>query len=222
MPSILITRKIEEESFLKNECKSHGYRLSGISFVRFSEVEISDLPDAEWIFFYSKQGFNFLFKHPLSEALLKKAKIATIGKGTSDFILRSGFQVSFTGHGTPDQVADQFREIARNKTVLFPRASNSEMSVQKKIHPDVDCIDLIVYTNEIIEKKLDYQPDVLIFTSPLNTEGFLRSNVIQPQQKIISIGPTTTNYLIKRGIQNVYESPSADEEKLSRFVFTLI
>ena len=63
--------------------------------------------------------------------------------------------------------------------------------------------------------------DFLVFTSPSNVEAFLLSNKVK-NQKIISIGPSTTKALNNAGIINILESFQSTELALADAVFSLI
>ena len=218
MPHILITRTLNDDSILKKTCEESGISLTGISFVEFTEVKNIEIPKADWVFFYSKQGFIHFIKIPGSDLYLNQAKIATIGTGTADLIEKSGYRVEFKGKGTPTGVADNFQKIAGNASILFPRAKYSEKSIQISLRHHARCFDIIVYSNNLIPTKLDFEPDVLIFTSPRNVLGYIQSNSIKPHQKVISIGPTTTTALNKINIKDVVESTSPDESSLTQLL----
>ena len=72
----------------------------------------------------------------------------------------------------------------------------------------------------LLVKKVENH-DYLVFTSPSNVEAFLLSNKFN-NQKIISIGPSTTKALKNAGINNVIESFQSSELALADAVFSLI
>ena len=76
------------------------------------------------------------------------------------------------------------------------------------------------YQTFSIDKKVENH-DYLVFTSPSNVEAFLLSNKFN-NQKIISIGPSTTKALKNAGIINVLESFKSSELALADAVFSLI
>jgi len=222
MPQVLITRQLEANNLLVDKLSVLGVRLVGVSFVDFTPVPITKLPIVDWVFFYSKQAFRFFMRNPKAALYLSDKKIAAIGMGTASYIQAAGFKVVYAGVGGPEITAAEFELLAQNQKVLFPRAKYSEMSVQNLVKRGILCHDLVVYENEYKPQKLDFHPDLIIFTSPRNVKGFLLSNQISQDQKVISIGPTTSKALVEAQFTQFAESRTPNEMDLLELIQTVI
>lgn len=218
MTNVLITRDIEPDNYLITKLASQGIQLDGVSFVIFEAVHFQEIPQTDWLFFYSKNGVKYFFTQPNDNELLKNVKLAVIGKATADTLLQMGRTPDFVGEGQPDQVAEVFLQLAKGQSVLFPRAVNSNNSIRKLIEEECNCYDLIVYKNIIQSQLITKQYDTIVFTSPLNVEGYLSLNQIKDESRIISIGPSTTQKLNEFNIINVIESSTPDMASLIKLM----
>jgi len=117
-----------------------------------------------------------------------------------------------------DEVAELFAEIVVGKTVLFPRAQDSLLSIQKALKPDTKVVDLPIYET-VIEENIDRTyAEVLIFTSPSNVDAYFVDNLLEPGQKVIAIGNSTAKRFDEMGVS--YILPYApDEIGLAEAVF---
>ncbi len=214
MTTVLITRTLNKDDELLLKLDVAGYKLEGVSFVSFEAIPFQETPQTDWIFFYSKNAVLYFFSQPNDNELLKTAKIAAIGKGTAETIRQMGRPIDFIGDGQPDEVAEAFLHIATGQSVLFPRALISNNTVRRHIESLCECYDLIVYKNSIVPQKLNNPFDIIVFTSPLNVEGYLSLNHIEHGTKVISIGPSTTQKLLDFKITRVIEANKPDVESI--------
>lgn len=214
MTTVLITRTLNKDGEFILTLSKAGYQLKGVSFVIFEAVPFNEIPETDWLFFYSKKGVQYFFSQPNDNELIKNTKIAAIGKGTAVAITQMGRIVDFVGDGQPEQVAEAFLQKAKGQSVLFPRAKHSNNSVRNLIENYCNCYDLIVYKNTIAPQKLDNHYDIIVFTSPLNAEGYFCLNQLGNGTKVISIGPSTTQKLHEFNITGVIESSKPDVESI--------
>lgn len=214
MSLILITRTLVPESKLLGKLNSKLYQVEGISFVKFKSIQFEVIPKAEWIFFYSRNGVDFFISQLNDIKLLKDYKLAAIGVGTAATLKERDLEPDFVGNGQPDKVAEQFFKECNPESVLFPKAENSKNSIRNLIEGKCICYDLNVYSNEPEGRLINTIPDCIVFTSPLNVEGFFRMNQIPVNCKIISIGPSTTKKLKGYYLKDIIESPTPDDEML--------
>jgi len=218
--SVLITRILKPQDEQLIQLVSKEYQLEGISFVSFEAIPFDEIPEADWLFFYSKRGVQYFFKQPNDNEFLKKTKIAVMGKGTASELSKIAMPVDFIGEGQPQEVAAAFLQIAKGQSILFIRALHSNNSVRKLLENESNCNDLIVYKNTIQPHKLEKAYDVIIFTSPLNVEGFFSLNQLEKHTKVISIGPSTTQKLIELNVDGIIESPNPEMERLIHLLFS--
>jgi hypothetical protein len=128
--------------------------------------------------------------------------------------------VDFIGLGSPIEVAEKFDSIISSKELVFIPSSNKSLGTVQGILKESNKKIIKTYSTILIDKKLK-DHDLLVFTSPSNVEAFFKSNKIS-DQKVISIGPSTTSALKNAGIINVFESFESSELALADTVLSLI
>lgn len=128
-----------------------------------------------------------------------------MGAGTA--IVASEFcQLSFTGSGSPSQVAIQFKKELASESVCFPISDVSHRTVQKGLNPD-QVTDVIAYST--VKAPTSVRTcNTYLFTSPSNVDAFLELNTIPPDSKVIAIGPTTYKCLVEYGFSPVRSKAS--------------
>ena len=228
MSKIFISRNLKPTSLFKKELAGLAVEIIGQSLIDFSPIPFNNVPVADWIFFYSKNGVKFfletlattIYLQVLAEENLP-LKWATIGKGTAEALIAYQIQPDFIGNGEPKAVAQAFGKIAKGKEVLFPRAKNSKKSVQQLLKKQVEVKDLVVYKNEIKNNITIPTCDVLVFTSPLNTQAYFQKYTLLPEQKVIAIGKTTQKALQVLGIKNGIVAEQSSEIGLAQSIIKL-
>ncbi|MNL36427.1 uroporphyrinogen-III synthase [compost metagenome] len=141
------------------------------------------------------------------------------GRGSEDSLRRAGHLADYVGEGGDiEEVAELFAEEVSGKTVLFPRAQDSLLSIQKALKPDTKVVDLPIYET-VIEEDIDQTyADVLIFTSPSNVDAYFVDNLLEPGQQVIAIGNSTAKKFDEMGVKYVLPY-SPDEIGLAEAVF---
>jgi len=221
MKNIFISRHQDPDSVFLKTLSSKGYSVTGMQLIDISAVPFGHFPEVDWIFFYSKNGVKYFFEQ-LRSPLSPVPKIGAIGPGTADYIEEHFAHPNFVGDGNVQRTAHRFSEKAKEKKVLFPRAQNSQRSVQKWLGPEVAAIDLVVYKNEPI-KGFDLPDfDCLVFTSPLNATAYFSEKEYQEGQQIIAIGNTTAQALKEIGIKSVTVADKPTETSLAAAVLDAI
>ncbi|WP_256011313.1 hydroxymethylbilane synthase [Desertivirga xinjiangensis] len=223
--SVFITRDIPESSYLSKALKKHKIEIEGRSLIRtfpiINKLDSFILRHVDWIFFSSKNAIEYFFK--LEPEIGKKTRLGVIGRASEEMLRRFGRVPDFNGEEEGIDTADiatEFAEIARGRTVLFPGAKESLRTVQKALSEDTKLIDLPVYETVIEEHVEQSFADVLIFTSPSNVEAYFAENLLEPGQKVICIGRSTGKMFDDMGVK--YTLPySPDEIGLAEAVFAL-
>ncbi|HWV73803.1 MAG TPA: hydroxymethylbilane synthase [Pseudosphingobacterium sp.] len=223
--SVFITRELADSSYLKRALDHHKIQVEGRSLIKiFSIINTLDpyiLKYVKWVFFSSKNGIENFFR--LKPRLSKHVQYAVVGRGSEEALRSYGIIPAFSGEAEGiemEKVGDAFAAIAAGSTVLFPRAKGSLQTIQNRLGADTKIIDLPVYETRIDEDVERSGADVLIFTSPTNVEAYFKNNLIEPEQRIISIGNSTGKKLDEMGLQ--YTLPfSPDEFGLAEAVFGL-
>ena len=220
--TIFITRDLAADSLFSKTLGGKGYQVFGRSMLRFTSISFEEIPECDWIFFYSKNGVRFFFEQQIAKKipLPHKVYFAAMGNGTAEKIKFYGHSARFIGSGRPEEVASQFLKYANNKLVLFIRAQQSLKRVQIELEGEIQLIDLPVYRNSpILDPKVP-QADILVFTSPLNAEIYFQHNLMLPGQVIVAIGPTTANFLANLGISDFLVASTPSEQGLLDCILT--
>ncbi len=213
MKKIFISRQQTVGSVFCKTLTDNGFGVHGESLIEISPVPFSGFPEVDWIFFYSKNGVKYFFGQ-LAPPLPPNVRLATIGPGTAGYLEEHFAHPNFVGDGHAGNTARLFSEKIKGKKVLFPRAKNSEQSVQKLLEKGVTAIDLVVYENL---PKEDFELpdfDCLVFTSPMNATAYFAKKKYREGQKVVAIGNTTAFALKSLGVENVVVADKPTESSL--------
>lgn len=220
-----ITRDISDNSYLYRALKKHNIQLEGESLIRIypiiNKLDPFILKHVDWIFFSSKNGIEHFFA--LKPRLSKKTKFAVVGRGSEEMLRQYGHAAAYTGQDEgidTEEIGRTFALNHPNTTVMFPRAKGSLQTIQKQMTPDIKVIDLPVYETVLSENVSKSNAEILIFTSPSNVDAYFANNLVDPEQKIISIGYSTGQKLAEYGVQYILPY-SPDEIGLAEAVFSL-
>lgn len=172
--------------------------MASISCVPFIDIQfekIENTPSEEWVFFSSPNAV----KSVLTQVVLpEEMKIAVLGEGTRLAVETFDRKADFVGQDADAAVvARAFSQDLGVHNVWIPKSDKSLNRVEIQLPPE-QVRSQITYRNTPVSKRLGITPDVLVFTSPSNVEGFLLENTIHANQCIISIGNTTKEYMLER------------------------
>src|SRR5690606_25831679 len=223
--SVFISREISEHSYFYRAMAHNNIRVDGESLIRIypiiNRLDPFILKHVDWIFFNSKNGIENFFS--LEPRLSKKTKFAVVGRGSEAMLKQYGHVAAYTGQDEGIDTAEIGRAFAAlnpNTTVLFPCAKGSYRTIQSQMTEDIKVIDLPVYETVLADDVSKSNADVLIFTSPSNVDAYFANNLIDPGQKVISIGYSTGKKLEEYGVS--YTLPySPDEIGLAEAVFAI-
>ncbi len=216
--SIFISRELVPDSDFIRQLQPIGFEIIGTSLVTFQAVPFLNVPETDWIFFYSKQAVKFFFENVRQNNFTINAKLAVFGKGTAKALEAEMYVADFVGIGTPEANATYFATLAKGQKVLFPRAANSRLSIQKLLANNIQAVDIVVYDNQ---PRTDIELptcDWLVFTSPLNAVAYFSKYELQKGQEIIAIGKTTATTLQQLGVSNVMIAEEPSEMALAQTI----
>lgn len=220
---VFITRDLNPRDYFFQALSSQGFEVSGESLIDFSPIFFDDLPKADWIFFYSKNAVTFF--HQIIKIkhleLSKETKLAAFGKGTAKRVEAIFKRVDYIGTGKAESSASQFADISEGQSVLFPRARNSRKSVQQLIADKVRIQDLIIYENNLRQSATCSSAKILVFTSPMNVQNYLKHCPLHPYQTFIAIGEPTKKTLVTFGINSVITPEEPTEKALVDLILSL-
>ena len=210
MKKIFISRNLSASSPIRDTAEDH--HLVAQSLIEFGSKDFEP-PQADWIFFYSRNGVRFFFEK--GNFALYPYLWACLGEGTADELSHYITDISFIGEGDPEKVADDFQRIlASDDVTCYIRAEKSLDSVRKKIDRPKD-FSIPVYSNTPSVKIPKDRFDILIFTSPLNVDAWFGQNPYR-NEHIISIGTTTEVHLKdKYGINDVLVASNPTEASMA-------
>lgn len=212
MKTIFISRKLTSKSVFKKTLESAGFQIHDQSLIRFRSVSFDRVPQADWVFFYSKNAVKFFFAglNAADKNVPKKVRWATIGKATAKALEKHIERIDFIGNGNILETSADFLKLASGQTVLFPRAEHSRKTIQQLLNNKIKDVDLIVYKNT--PKKNIQVPDcdLLVFTSPMNVLNYFKQKELFDDQSVYAIGRTTAKTLVSIGIEDflIAEEPS--------------
>ncbi len=216
---ILYISKNENE--LKTEfvafIEENNIKLIANSMIEFKAASFSFQPDQhEAYFFGSKRAVSFFLQQ---HSIPHQSLICCIGNSTAESLKNAGYQVDFIGNNASDaqHVAQDLVSFLGDKKLCVVRSNISMRSIPKAF-PSSQVNEICVYETALSPKKLEQNPDVLIFTSPSNVDGFLLKNEIKPHQQLIAWGKTTQNHLETKGHKTSFTLKNSDENEIIAFL----
>jgi uroporphyrinogen-III synthase len=216
---VFISRALNSASIFKTKLKNEGFEIWDESLLEFDLIPFEKIPAVDWIFFYSQKGVQFFFNHIRNNniSFSKEIQFAGFGEKTAEAI-EQFTKCHFVGTGNAKTTAPIFLKIAGGQKILFPRAENSQRSIQQLIDHQLITIDLIIYKN-FPKKEFDLpQMDYLFFMSPMNAKVFFQKYQLEKGQKVFAIGKTTAQALADLGIENVIFPKKPSEEELVKLL----
>jgi uroporphyrinogen-III synthase len=217
---VFISRICDENSIFRKILTEKGIALCDESLIDFSPLDFQVPDDYDWLFFYSKKGVEYFFA--ANPKLSNLVKIAALGMGTAAGVLQYAAKTpDFSGDGIPESTAESFKKIAAGQRVLFVRAMESKKSVQNLLKDELTVMELIVYKNvpKTDIKKSD--ADVLVFTSSLNAEAYLKKYSPEKNQQLAAIGKPTVETMALMGFRDVFCADSPQEASLADLVLKI-
>lgn len=220
---VFISREVGENSYFRKALTKQNIEIDGRSLIRtFPILNVIDnffLRNADWIFFSSRNAVDYFFA--LKPVLPKKVKFGVAGRGSEESLRKAGYAANFVGEGgVIDEVSQAFAKQVEGCTVVFPRAQDSLLTMQKHLTENTKIVDIPIYETVIEENIENTTAEILIFTSPSNVDAYFAENLLDPDQQVIAIGNSTGQKLEEIGIE--YELPySPDEIGLAEAVFAI-
>ena len=220
MTNVFISRDLSPDSVFKQLLEGQGLNVIGQSLIECTPVAFGECKAVDWLFFYSKNGVRYFFEG-LKQPLLPSIRFATMGLGTASILQKYGYTVDFIGTGHPVSTASAFLKVAKQQRVLFPRAKNSQKSIQGLLGTTIKMEEVVVYANN--PKSHFHIPycGYLVFTSPLNAQAYFSEKTLKQGQNIIAIGNTTATALKKMGAIDIYRAAYPSEKAMAELVLTI-
>lgn len=218
MTKVFVSRNLSNDSPIRRVCDEKRLSLTDESLLKFEAIPFDNIPDIDWIFFYSKNGVKFFFEQSKKD-LASSVKIGVMGAPTGRSIAAfRDLKLDFVGKGGIDHIASTFQRKVEGKSVLFVKAKFSRSSIETRL-TNVDIHPLVVYDNSVrVDLPNFSSPDILIFTSPMNAEAYVDQFGIPTSTKVLAIGPTTSLALKKIGVESALIAEQPSEESLAKLL----
>lgn len=185
-----ISRNLGPRSVFRRTLEDADVKVSGQSLIEFEAISFKNVPEADWIFFYSPRALRFFFQQ-IGNELPEQIQFAAIGPSTAQEVMTKAGPCAFVGTGDPDTTAQAFLKVAAGCKVLFPQARHSRQSVQKQLGDAIDSYSLVVYDNRPVSEVPSLWAEVLVFTSPLSARTYLNHQEVKTGQHVVAIGQPT-------------------------------
>ena len=212
---VWISRELSNKTTFKRLIEKANGTITARSLISKEVVPLTSLPKTDWVFINSSFALDSIAIHVEK---LKEKKWAAFGKATASYLQKVGVEPTFIGEGSPKQVAQQFFNKLGKDTVFIPSSNLSLGTVQELIPSSQK--DVVTTYNTVYKKEKIPDQDCLVFTSPSNVEAYFFMNKYV-NQKVVSIGPSTTKALKEKEVLNVVESYASTELALADMVLSL-
>ncbi len=221
MAKVFISRDLSPKSTFLEALSAASHEVIGESLLQIDPVPFEQVPETDWVFFYSKNAvfhyFEGLGTPPPAH------KYGAYGSATAAYLRQTyGITANFIGSAKPKATAESLATVAAGQRILFPRARHSRHSLYKYLRYKTQVQELIVYDNRMRETFELPLCDILVFTSPLNAQAYYQHYLAQSHQEVVSIGRTTAIELKKLGISRVHIARKPAEAALAEMVLSLI
>lgn len=214
---VFITRRPHVYKNLSLRLAEIGMSLEGHSFIKTTTVPIPGVPEGvNWLFFMSPASVSHFFEqgHPLPAGI----RLGTLGEGTAA-AMAPGLKSDFIGsHSDTEEVGEEFNRVLGNDSVAFVRGTRSLGRLQAKIST-AQSQSLICYDTSLVTEKLKINPEVVVFSSPSNAEGFFLANKWEEGMKAVAFGSTTARTLENLGAFPLFVSDGSDEKNITEAIF---
>ena len=212
---VWISRELSNKTAFKRLIEKANGTITARSLISKEVVPLTSLPKTDWVFINSSFALDSIAIHIEK---LKEKKWAAFGKATASYLQKVGVEPTFIGEGSPKKVAQQFFNKLGKDTVFIPSSNLSLGTVQELIPSNQK--DVVTTYNTVYKKEKIPDQDCLVFTSPSNVEAYFFMNKYV-NQKVVSIGPSTTKALKEKEVLNVVESYASTELALADMVLSL-
>ncbi len=216
---VFVSKTFRERDYLPGALKNLGFTVEAKSLIEFKEIEITNLPVSEWIFFSSPRTVKYFFKQKPN---IGKVKFGCISKQTAMELRQFGHRADFIGQNTDTKfVGKQFASVAGNSKVLFPIAKESMQSIQMQLTKKENAINLPVYQTIKHPATIDTTTHIVVLTSPSNVDAFFEKNKWQAHYKAVAMGDATESALQRKGVKKCAKPITFDDLGLVQAILSL-
>ncbi|MEM6725678.1 MAG: uroporphyrinogen-III synthase [Bacteroidota bacterium] len=237
--SVFISRNLSKSSVFRAVLEAESFSIEAWSYVHFEALPFSYNHDSDWLFFYSPRGVQYFFEQEAPASI--KAKLAVMGTGTAKRLEHFGLQADFMGTGHPLEVTKQFWKYLKDRNrVSFVQAKHSQNSIAQLLlesspakGKNITQQALVTYNNTLRTDQPLPTSNLLVFTSPLNFEGYWKHSLTQTsttpvlppgeeKKRYLAIGPTTQKAMLAYLNGPVLQAKQPNEFELAQLVLDQI
>ncbi len=208
--TVVVTRAREQASGLRARLEALGAEVLELPTIAVAPIDfrVPALHEYEWVVFTSANGVDALFGGLRDARDLAPVKVAAIGPGTADALRHHGIRA--------DVVPERF--VAESLVDAFPAGSGRVLLARAEVARDVlpaglaekgyDVDVLAVYRTEPVPIPSETiarltMVDAITFTSSSTVTNFCDAvgALPDPQPKVVSIGPVTSQTARERGLR---------------------
>jgi uroporphyrinogen-III synthase len=211
---LFISKQINELDSLYNFVQEKEIELIAHSFLQFEALPFKIESSYDAIFFGSPRAVDFFLQQ---EKLDSSVFIGCVGEITAQSLQYKGYSPHYIGKSAGDttKIGVEFKEVVKDKKVLFPQSSISHRSIASLFPPD-QIEEISIYKTATDPKSIP-SCDYYIFTSPSNVDGFLIDNQFPSNAKIIAWGKTTERYLLEKNQKVEHTLKNSTIEELMEY-----
>ena len=188
MKTLFISRNLKEDPGFRDLANKAGFQIIDQSLIHIKPLDLSNVPETDWIFFYSPNGIRIFFSQiPYS----REKKYGVMGSGSADIFERvTGSAADFTGNGPRNSIAEEFAGILGDHSLLIARARRSVNFLKDHLLGNTRVEEIEVYENSIRDELDVPRADYVVLTSPMNAEAYFSIHEYRGEP-VFAIGKTT-------------------------------
>ncbi|GAA3760980.1 uroporphyrinogen-III synthase [Flavobacterium ginsengiterrae] len=180
---------------LKQELVKIGLEVTEADFIK-TENKYFKLENLnESLIFTSQNAVHSVLSHPEAEKL-KSKNVFCVGLKTKALLTDNGFNVmAYTGYAS--DLAEIISLIYNKETYTFFSGNLRRDTLPEALkEAGIQFNEIQVYDTSLTPKKINVQPDALVFFSPSGIKSYLKENTIK-KEICFCIGETTAEALEK-------------------------
>jgi len=222
---IWITREPQRAEAFRSRFDSQVFDIAAVPvFVavdagdpHFQRETLRNLGSYDWIFFTSQVTVDE-FAHLMQRHAARfdpRTRLAAVGRKTKADMERHGWRVDFTSDVADAQaMGEQFLAETQGVIgrILFPCGQASSADLEVTLAEGCTAFDRLVCYDTVESPMLAQtlpaltDPHAVVFTSPQAARFLLTRRPLPPETTVVSIGPATTDTLLRAGFAVVYEA----------------
>ncbi|MBN1112692.1 MAG: uroporphyrinogen-III synthase [Bacteroidales bacterium] len=229
----IYTRSEGDSSELRNMLAEYGGELIDFPTIEVTKRELLDaekriIEEADsfdWIILTSSNAVKYLFEYwaefNKEISLFNNVKFAVVGAQTGETLKKYGFAYNYINKGiTGVEFANELTQIiSSSQKALYPTGTLTGSNMESTLGERITRVNIYkttlpkVVDKNILQQIIDFNYDMLIFTSPSGFDNLVELISSEVDIKLIPatcIGTTTKNAMLLKGVNPLAVATSAD------------